>query len=76
VIALLVLLLFERRARRHSNPGIDGNAGNVESATYRIYRILSGSNPTLSANLRQTLASLAASVGTPRQVTVIEDCPP
>ena len=35
-----------------------------------------GSNPSLSANLRQALASLAATVGTPRQASVTEGCPP
>ena len=36
-------------AGRDGIPGISGNPGNVESATYRIYRRLVGSNPTLSA---------------------------
>ena len=40
----------QQRARRQGNPGIHGNPGNLESVTYRIYEILSGSNPTLSAN--------------------------
>jgi hypothetical protein len=31
--------------------GIDGNLGIVNSATYRFHGVLSGSNPTLSANL-------------------------
>ncbi len=35
-----------------------------------------GSNPTLSANLRQTLAALAATVGKPRRASIIEGCPP
>jgi len=26
----------QQRARRHGNDGVRGNAGNVESATYRI----------------------------------------
>jgi hypothetical protein len=32
------------------NVGIDGNAGNLESVSYRFYRDRQGSNPTLSAN--------------------------
>jgi hypothetical protein len=35
-------------ARRHGIVGIYGNGGNVESATYRIQRVMWGSNPTLS----------------------------
>src|ERR1044072_9326986 len=42
----------QQRAGRHGNRSVRGNVGNVESATYRIQRILLGSNPTLSANLR------------------------
>jgi hypothetical protein len=37
-------------ARRDGIAGIYGIPGNVESATYRIYRVVAGSNPTLSAN--------------------------
>jgi hypothetical protein len=37
--------------RRHGNGGIDGNPGNVESATCRFQKVLPGSNPTLSASL-------------------------
>jgi hypothetical protein len=39
----------QQRARRHGNAGIHGNVGSVESVTYRIYRVLSSSIPTLSA---------------------------
>ena len=35
-----------------------------------------GSSPVHPANLRQALASLAASVGRPRRATVTEGCPP
>ena len=41
---------MQLRARRYGNVGIRGNGGNVNSVTYRIHAILSGSNPTLSAN--------------------------
>jgi hypothetical protein len=34
----------------HGNAGIHGIVGIVESVSYRIYRVPSGSNPTLSAN--------------------------
>jgi hypothetical protein len=37
------------RARRYGNAGVYGNGGIEESVTYRIQRVLSGSNPTLSA---------------------------
>ena len=36
-------------ARRGGIAGVYGNVGIVESVTYRIYRLLLGSNPTLSA---------------------------
>ena len=39
-------------ARPHGNPGIYGNAGNLESVTYRFYRGSQGSNPTLSASFK------------------------
>ena len=35
-------------ARRHGIAGIHDNGGNLESATYRIYKGRVGSNPTLS----------------------------
>ena len=35
-----------------------------------------GPNPTLSANLRQALATLAATVGRPRLASLREGCPP
>jgi hypothetical protein len=37
---------------RHGIAGIHGNRGIVESASCRIYKVVSGSNPTLSANSR------------------------
>jgi hypothetical protein len=40
----------QQRARRHGDAGIHGNSGIVESVSCRIYEMLSGSNPTLSAN--------------------------
>jgi hypothetical protein len=39
----------QQRARCHGIAGIHSNVGNVESVTYRIYRVRLGSNPTLSA---------------------------
>jgi hypothetical protein len=42
-------LCGQSRARRHGIVGIYGNAGIVESVTYRIQRKLKGSNPILSA---------------------------
>ena len=36
-------------ARRHGIAGIYGICGILESVTYKIQRVLSGSNPTLSA---------------------------
>lgn len=42
---------MQSRARRHGIRGIYSNAGIVESVIYRIYRVLPGSNPTLSANM-------------------------
>jgi hypothetical protein len=57
----------QQRARRHGNAGIDGNRGKVKSATYRIYEILSGSNPTLSANSRSfVFKNLVGVAGSPR----------
>jgi hypothetical protein len=41
----------QQRARRHGIAGIYGIVGMVESVTYKIQRVLSGSNPTLSASL-------------------------
>jgi len=41
--------MVQSGARRRGNPGTNGNDGNVISVSYRIYRRLSGSNPTLSA---------------------------
>lgn len=41
--------LVQSGARRHGRHGIYGNRGNVVSVSYRFYRVLSGSNPTLSA---------------------------
>jgi hypothetical protein len=38
-------------ARRDGIAGVYGNAGIVESVTYRIYRRLESPNPTLSANI-------------------------
>lgn len=35
-------------ARDHGIGGIHDNGGNLESATYRIYRVVWSSNPTLS----------------------------
>ena len=40
------------RARCHDIRGIDGNAGIVESVSYRIERVVSGPNPTLSGQTR------------------------
>jgi hypothetical protein len=45
-------LLVQSGARRRSIAGTYGNGGTLKSVTYRISRVLSGSNPTLSANLR------------------------
>ena len=54
-------------ARSHGIHGIYGNGGNVESATYRNQRVLSGSNPTLSANMSLFVFNkLASDVGSPR----------
>jgi hypothetical protein len=39
-------------ARHEGIAGIYSNVSNLESPTYRIYRIMSGSNPTLSANAK------------------------
>ena len=44
-------VLVQSGARSHGIHGVYGNGGNVESATYRNQRVLSGSNPTLSANM-------------------------
>jgi hypothetical protein len=47
--------------------GIYGNPGNVESASYRIQTVVSGSNPTLSANLSFCVfKNLASHVGSLR----------
>ena len=47
--------------------GILGNGGNVDSASYRNQRVLSGSNPTLSANLSFfKINNLAGGVGSSR----------
>jgi hypothetical protein len=52
---------------RHGIAGIHGNRGIVESASCRIYKVVSGSNPTLSANSRFFLFNnLAGYVGSPR----------
>ena len=40
--------LVQPGARRHGIAGVYGNVGTLKSATYRIQRVLSGSNPTLS----------------------------
>jgi hypothetical protein len=45
----MIGLRVQSGARRHGIAGIHGVGGNVESATYRIYRMVWGSNPTLSA---------------------------
>ena len=50
----------QQRARRHGEDGIHGKGGIVESATCRIYSVLSGSNPTLSAIFARAARSMAA----------------
>jgi hypothetical protein len=44
--------LVQCGARRHGKAGIYGDPGNLESVTYRIYKALPGSNPTLSATFK------------------------
>jgi hypothetical protein len=44
------LQCVQQRARRHGTAGISGDPGILESVSYRIEVVLSGSNPTLSAN--------------------------
>ena len=46
------VLRVQSGARRYGIGGIYGNGGNVESATYRIQRVVVGSNPTLSESPR------------------------
>lgn len=47
----------QQRARRHGNAGIHGDAGIVESVTYRVDVTRLGSNPTLSESF-QSLFSI------------------
>ena len=55
---------MRQRARRHGNAGIPGNVGILESVTYRIQRVLVGSNPTLSAKHRSfVFNNLSGGVG-------------
>src|SRR6267142_6215321 len=55
----------------HGVRGIHGNSGILESVTYRIYRVLSGSNPTLSANLSFCVFnSLTGYVGSQRAMSI------
>ena len=59
-------VVVQSGARSRGIHGIYGNGGNVESATYRNHRVLSGSNPTLSANMSFfVLTKLASDVGSP-----------
>src|SRR5262245_31814790 len=60
------LPLVQPGARRHGNRGISGNRGIVDSLTYRIYGVLSGSNPPSPNPLTFVFKHLAGGVGSQR----------